>query len=611
MNITNMAAPARAPSGSGTPVAATGYGQAMSLLRALWASPRRTLLAGLAVAIVAVVCGNAAVQIRLNVWQGAFFDAIERRALAEFGTQLLVFLLIAGALLVLVVGQTWLHETLKLRFREWLTHDLLDKWLAPRRACLLAHAGEIGANPDQRMQEDARHLAELSADLAIGLLHATLLLLSFVGVLWLLSSQVVFGTGEGSFTIPGYMVWCALAYALSGSWLAWLVGRPLVRINAERYAREADFRFALVRLNDHADAIALHAGEGDERRALDGTVDRVIAIMRELARGIARLTWVTSGYGWFAIVVPILVAAPGYFGGSMSFGGLMMAVGAFGQVQQALRWFVDNFSKIADWRATLLRVVSFRETLLALDGSGDAPGRIVFAEHPEGNIAFDGLAVALAEGRAELDRPWLEVPRGSRILVQAEADTGMNRLLHAVAGLWPWGTGTVLLPPRASMMFLPERPYIPLGTLRAAVTYPADPRSFADAAVHAALGRVGLERLVTSLDRKERWDKCLALDEQQRLAFARLLLHAPSWVFLENATASLTEEQCRLMHSIFDAELAHATVIGIGRGPGQNGFYAQTLRLERRPAPPPQAPEPAPAPAPVPQQAGLVRLRPA
>ena len=351
--------------------------QLYTLWRALRASRHWRSVGLLAAGIVLVVCLNAVGQIRLNTWQGTFYDAIEQRAVAAFTAQLLVFLVIAGGLLVLVVAQTWLQQMITVRLREWLAHDLLDQWLAPRRAYLLSFAGEIGVNPDQRIAQDALHLSELSAILGVGLLQSSLLLVSFVGVLWILSANVMFEVGGQSFAIPGYMVWCAIAYALGGSLLAWRVGRPLVSLNAERYQRESDLRFALVRVNEHADGIALHAGEADERRILDEPVDRVIAMMAQLAGGIARLTWFTSGYGWLAIVAPIIVAAPGYFDGDLSFGALMMVVGAFNQVQSSLRWFVDNLG--ADRRlardAATYRELSRRLARVETDRCGDRSDR--------------------------------------------------------------------------------------------------------------------------------------------------------------------------------------------------------------------------------------------
>src|SRR5262245_15366977 len=505
--------------------------QLLCLLRALVATPRHRLRLGiLATALVVVVCAVAFGQIKLNMWNGSFLDTLEHRTFSTLGGQLIRFFMIVGGLLILVVGQTWLQETIKVVLREWLTHDLLDKWLAPKRPYMLAHAGEVGANPDQYMQADARQLAELSATLGFGLLQSSLLLISFAGVLWILSSEVTFTLDHSTyFTIPGYMVWCALVYSAAGSWLAWRVGRPLIRLNAERYAREADLRTALVRVHESAEAIALHGGESDERRTLDGSTTKVISLGRQLANGLARLTWITSGYGWLALVVPAMAAMPGYMYGNLSLGGLTMVVGAFNQVQNALRWFVDNFHHIADWRATLLRVVRFRDGLLSLNTpSAEAEERIAVDRHPADKLAFANLSIALTDGRAALDRPLIEVDCGERVLIAGCPEAGKNQLLRAVAGLWPAGTGTILLPPPEQVMFMPPRPYLPFTTLRAAITYPDQPDGFADAAIHAALERVGLGRLIVRLAEKERWDRSLSADEQQRLALARLILHAPS-----------------------------------------------------------------------------------
>jgi putative ATP-binding cassette transporter len=568
------------------PAAGAGDGviaQLMVMARALATSPYRRRLGFLAAGIVIVVCANAAGQIRLNSWQGAFYDAIEQKHVAAFTTQLLVFAVIAGGLLVLVVSQTWLREMTNVRLREWLTDDLLDQWLAPKRAYMLSFAGQIGVNPDQRIQQDAQHLTDLTTTLAIGLLQSTLLLVSFVGVLWVLSDQVVFDIGERRATIPGYMVWCALAYSLGGSLLAWRIGRPLVALNAERYAREADLRFALVRVNEHADGIALYGGEDDERRLLDEPVQRVVTIMARLAGALARLTWITSGYGWLALVVPIVVAAPGYFDGELSFGALMMVVGAFNQVQTSLRWFVDNLAQIADWRATLLRIVSFRDVLPEVDTIGEEAGRIAIVEGGADQLVLEDLAVALPETCATLDQARVEVGPGEHVQMLGKPGAGKSTMFRALAGMWPWGAGTIHLPPREATMFMPQRPYLPLGTLQAAVSYPAEPGRFDAAAAQAALERVDLGHLVSSLERTERWDRHLSLDEQQRLAFARVLLHAPRWVFLDDATGALDEDHRQLVLSIFERELAETAVIRLGRDPAPDGFWHRVVHIVELP----------------------------
>ena len=569
-------------------------GQLRTLLRALAGSRYRGQLGLLALGVVVVICANAAGQIRLNTWQGAFYEAIEQRDMPGFITQLMVFAVIAGALLVLVVSQTWLRAMMNVRLREWLTHDLLDQWLVRKRIYLLGFAGEIGVNPDQRIQQDAQHLTDLTTILAIGLVQSTLLLASFTGVLWLLSEQVVFDFGNGPVTIPGYMVWCALAYSLGGSLLAWHIGRPLVPLNAERYAREAELRIALVRINERADGIVLHGGEADERRLLDEPVGGVVNMMARLAGALARLTWITSGYGWLAMVVPIVVAAPGYFDGDLSFGTLMVVVGAFNQVQSSLRWFVDNLPQIADWRATLLRVVAFRDALATVDTIGADTGRIEVVDSPSGKLELDDLELALPETCATLDQSHVEVNPGERIQILGKAASGKSTLFRALAGMWPWGGGTLRLPPRETMTFMPQRPYLPLGTLRDAVSYPAEPGHFDEPAVVAALERVDLGHLVPSLDRTDRWDRQLPLEEQQRLAVARLLLHAPRWVVLDDAISALGDSHRRLVLGLCDRELLGVTLIRLGRDSVLDSFWTRTLYIIERPGGPYLRADPSP-----------------
>src|SRR5262245_14166600 len=321
--------------------------QVWVMVRAFWGSPQRTKILLLGVALVVVIGATAFAQIRLNAWNQPFYDAIQRKDLDEFLQQLVVFAILAGVLLCLNVAQTWAREKTKLKLREGLVRDLFDEWLEPKRAFRLASAGEIGSNPDQRIHEDARHLTELTTELGVGLLQSTLLLASFIGVLWGLSASVTFHWHGQSFGIPGYMVWAALIYAGTASWLSWRIGRPLIQLQADRYAREAELRYALVRLNEHVDSVALQGGEADEKGRLNFELNRVLAVMQRIVGGLTRLTWVTAGYGWFTIIAPILVAAPGYFGGDLTFGAMMVTVGAFFQVQQSLRWFIDNFSTIA------------------------------------------------------------------------------------------------------------------------------------------------------------------------------------------------------------------------------------------------------------------------
>jgi vitamin B12/bleomycin/antimicrobial peptide transport system ATP-binding/permease protein len=562
------------------------WAQLATLIRAIRTSPQRLTLVSLPIGSILVIGAIAAGQVRLNNWQGAFYDSLQQHNLHVFLRQLILFTGIVAVLLSLVVAQTWLTEVFKVRLRGWLTRDLLDEWLRPKRAYLFVFAGEIGANPDQRIHEDARHLTELSADLGNGLVQASLLLVSFIGVLWVLSAQVVFNVQGREFSIPGYMVWCALAYASAGSWLTWRVGRPLIGLNTDHYAREAELRFALVRVAEHAESVALYQGEADERATLDVILASVLSVSRRLAGGLARLTWVTSGYGWLAIIAPFLMAAPGYFSGRLSLGSLMVVVGAFNQVQNSLRWFVDNFSRIADWRATLLRVVALREALRSIESLNATEGRIAVSDDPQGRLVLEGVETYLPGSLAEcamLAETKVEIGPGEHVLVVGDVAAGKTTFFLSLAGLWPWGSGTIRLPPRNEIMFLPQQPYLPLGSLRSAISYPAETGSFGDDPMRTALGRVGLSRLAGSLDRRARWDKDLTLDEQQALAFARVLLHAPKWVFIDDALSASEPAVRKTVMEVFQRELAGSTVLSTGRGNSEDGIYARTLHLIRCP----------------------------
>src|SRR5258706_5289240 len=425
-----------------------------------------------------IIAANMAGQVYLNAWQGDFFSAVGKKDASLISGELIIFLGLIPILLGLVVAQTWLHQILKLRLREWLTGTLLDHWLIPGRTYRLGISANEGVNPDQRIQEDARNFSEMTADLGVGFVSSVLLLISFIGVLWVLSSHIQFTFSGKTFAIPGYMVWAALAYAALGSWLTWRVGHPLIRFNAERYAREADFRFALVRVSESADAVALYAGENDERRIINKAVNSVIETMRKISVGNAQLTWITSGYGWFAAVVPVIVAMPGYLHGSLDLGGLMMVIGAFGQVQQSLRWFVDNFARIADWRAAVNRVSSFRDAIRTLDDYENDNEQIKLEPHGMGHLAFKNVSILLADGGEVISEATAYIAPGERVLITGESGSGKSTLFRAIAGLWPWGSGTISLPPRGEMMFLPQRPYLPLGTLEAAISYPKGPGTF-------------------------------------------------------------------------------------------------------------------------------------
>jgi putative ATP-binding cassette transporter len=565
-------------------IAQAGLLPQMSMMfRALWASRVRNVLLILGVLLFLIIAGTAYGQIRLNSWNQPFYDALSHRNFGQFLRQLGVFGIIAGGLLVLNVAQRLFGETLKLKLREGLTHDLVQNWMAPGRAFRLANAGAIGVNPDQRMHEDARHLTELSADLGIGLLQDSILLASFIKILWSLSSAFVFHVAGRAIAIPGYMVWAAIIYSGSASLLSYWVGKSLIGRNADRYAREADLRFSLVRVNEHIDAIALAGGEQDEARRIVLDLNNVLRATRELVIGTTNLTWITAGYGWFTLVAPILVAAPLYFAGSISFGGLMMASGAFIQVQSSLRWFVDNFSTIADWRATLLRVASFRRAVVECDVLHDVASRIEFTGGEPGRLTIDDLEITSPGGTAMLAESHVEMKSGERVLVVGESGTGKTLLFRALAGLWPWGAGRVARPRGQPMLYIPRASYFPPGTLREVLAYPSAVAGFTPEACAHVLERLGLERLRPMLEETRRWEGVLTEEEQQSLAFARALLHAPAWLVIDEALEALDEDALPRVREILTQDLKNAGVLYIGRTGAQDSIFGRVIHLVNDP----------------------------
>ncbi|PBB96933.1 ABC transporter ATP-binding protein/permease [Mesorhizobium sp. WSM3862] len=552
--------------------------QLAAIRLALKASPVRRRLLWASIGIVGVIVATSIGQVLLNRWNQPFYDALARRDLSGFLHQLMVFAAIAGSLLVLNVGQTWLNQTIRLKLREALTLDLIDEWMRPARAFRLTHAGAIGVNPDQRMQQDAGHLSDLSTDLGVGLLQSFILLVSFIGVLWELSSGFVFHVGGHSLEIPGYMVWAAILYAGIASWLSWLVGRPLIRFNSDRYTREAVLRSSVVRVNENVDAIALAHGEADARRQLELDLGGVLDAMRRIYSAQINLSWVTDAYGWITVVAPILVAAPVYFAGDISFGGLMMAVGAFNQVNSSLRWFINNIGAIADWRATLMRVADFRIALGETDILHAKQKRIAFGENANGTLTFDKLEVASPDGCTRLAETEVEIKAGERVMITGDPRAGKTLFFRAIAGLWPWGGGRIGMPAGETPFFVPRTPYFPLGTLREVLNH-AEGAKIDDAEISDVLGEVGLERLSFQLDRSARWEHELADDEQRLLAFARLALRKPKWVIIDEALDTFDGATLRRVLAMLQSRLPHAAILNIGRGLHNNQFFPRAITI--------------------------------
>jgi len=557
--------------------------QLRMMQRAFVASPVRNVIAWLAIGIGVLIVATAFGQILLNRWYKAFYDTLERRDLSAFLLQLVVFAEIAGGLLILNVLQTWLNQWIRIKLREGLTLDLINEWMKPARAFRLANAGAIGINPDQRVHEDARHLAGMTAGLSIGLFQSGILLVSFVGVLWSLSAGFIFHIGGYDINIPGYMVWAAFLYAGTAATLSWFAGRPLVKLNGEHYAREAVLRFSLMRVNEHIEAVSLSAGEANEKHRLQRDLSSVLEISHSLMLALTRLTWVTSGYGWVTVIAPIVIAAPVYFAGDLSFGGLMMAVGAFNQVHVSLRWFVDNIDTIADWRATLLRVAAFRSAILMTDERHENDKRIDFAKAHGPRLTIDHLEIAVPSGCIKLAEPHVEIGPGDRVLVTGAPDVEKAPFFRSIAGLWPWGDGRISLPEGDDIAFVPRTPYFPPGTLQEVLSYPKNPDRFRKADLAAVLSKVGLGKLSGRLDQDMRTTLKLNELELRLLAIARLGLHKPRWIIIDEALDTLETDAYHTVLTFLEQQLGNAAVVNIGRMEPGNRFFTRVLQLHSDP----------------------------
>ncbi|MBP0443286.1 ABC transporter ATP-binding protein/permease [Roseomonas sp. SSH11] len=556
------------------------------LARGYYTGPERRSAWMLSAGVIALTLAQIAIQVRFNLWNRDFFNALEARDRAAFFGQMGTFLLLTAASMSVAVFQLYVRQLLQLRWRQWLVFRLQNRWLDGSRHYQMNFLPDIADNPDQRISENTRWATAMAVDMAVGLFQSVVMLISFVGILWTLSGPLMVAFGSNEFEIPGYMVFAALIYAIVGSTLTYLIGRPMVDINIRRNQAESDHRFALIRIRENSEGVALIRGETDEDRGLRRSFGHVVSVMKDLMRTERRLMWLTSAYGMVAGVFPILVASPRYFSGAITLGVLMQIGSAFGEVTRALNWFVDNFPRLADWRSHVERVAALEDSLDTADLL-DQESRINVTEGPleDGRevLAFQNLQIAQADGNILVGEANAVIEAGEKVLIVGESGTGKSTLFRAISGVWPWGSGEVRVPRRDHMMFMPQRPYLPLGSLRGAIAYPAAPRKFSDSAIIAALQRCGLAHLTGRLDEEERWDRILSLGEQQRLAFARLLLHRPRWIFMDEATAALDEANQDAMMGLFQQELSESALISIGHRPGLDLFHDRTLHLVRSP----------------------------
>ena len=537
-------------------------------------------------AVVGLTLLQIALQVRLNICNRDFFDALENRDKAEFFGQMGLFAALVLGGIVAAVLQLHARQTLQVWWRDWLVRSLQGRLLADSCHYRLQFLEGAADNPDQRIGENTRWATATAVELAIGLLHSALLLVSFVGILWTLSGSLPVVLAGHQTEIPGYMVLVAVLYAAGGTWATWAIGRPMTAINERRNEAESDHRFALVRLRENSEGVALIRGEADEERGLARAFGRVTGVMKDLNRAERHLTALSSAYGMVTHLFPILVASPRYFAGAITLGVLMQVGSAFYEVTRALNWFMVNYPRLADWVSQVNRVVELENSLDAAARLAER-GTISVEAGPAGDgaeaVSLQGLSVRTPNGTVLVRRADAVIRAGERVLIQGESGTGKSTLFRAMAGAWPWGAGRIRLPERGAVMFMPQRPYLPLGTLGAALAYPLQPAAFPEEAMAAALARCGLDRFAERLGETARWDRTLSLGEQQRLAFARVLLHRPRWVFMDEATAALDEANQDAMMRLLQEELPGSAVVSIGHRPGLDRYHDRVLTLRASP----------------------------
>lgn len=542
--------------------------------------PQRWRARGMLLAMALLGGAQVALAIRLNLWSADLFDALERRSMDRFVTQIGIFALIIGATVLVNAMDMVNKRHLAYAWRTWLTARVLGDWMAEARHYQVAQIRGPYDNPDGRIAEDIRIGTEFALDLAQGLNYSALLLIAFVDILWRLSGTVeVLGLD-----LPGHMVVLSILYAAVGSGIGFVLGRPLVRATDLRQTREADFRFGLVRARESAEPLALARGEPPERARLATVFATIAEAWSAQTRGISRLTAFSSGYLTLAPVFPILVATPRYIAGGITLGTLMQTAQAFQQVTAALSWPVDNLAKIAEWRASVERVLALEEgvRIVAAEAARTGPDTIVLDRAPEVGLGARGLWVAAPDGTALLSAIDLDIRRGECVLLEGDAEAA-QALFRVLAGIWPWGRGTVLLPADDGLLAVGERPFIPAGPLAAALSFPEDPRHRDPAAMRAALAHADLGHLAPRLQEARDWAGELGVTEMQRLAFARIVLQRPRWVLLGDTTSALEAAEADAMIALLGRVVPEAGVLLIGHHPGDRGLFGRRLTLERAP----------------------------
>ena len=546
-----------------------------------WVSEERWRARGLLAIVVSINLGLVYLEVQFNQWNNGFYNSLQNKDIDAFYSLLWRFGGLAALFIVASVYQLYLNQMLQIRWRRWLTDRYLNDWIAQRTYYRMQLAGSDTDNPDQRIADDLAQFVDRTLNLTLGFMSAVVTLVSFLAILWGLSGAISFTLGDSSYSIAGYMVWVALIYAVIGTWLMHLIGRPLIALNFEQEKVEANFRFSLVRFRENAEGVALHQGEPGEVRGLRDRFSAVAHNWWEIMKRQKKLTWFRSGYMQIAVIFPFVVAAPRYFAGHTKLGDLMQTASAFGQVQGALSWFVSAYTQLAAWKATVDRLTSFQAAMSRTrEAVRDEPGISTIATPGESIIGKE-VALHLPDGRPLVAPFSITLNKGTSTLITGPSGSGKSTLFRALAGLWPYGSGLISRPTGRQLMFLPQKPYLIIGTLRAQLCYPAAADAYPDEALKRVLIDCDLAQLTGRLDEEQHWAQQLSGGEQQRIAFARALLHRPDWLFMDEATASMDETAEARLYDLLRGQLPGTTVISIGHRPSLMRFHDQRIEIRR------------------------------